>query len=71
MNIKDELLAIKNEFERERSEDVIHRTLEKLITIEKEAMYGSKTSGKATRIERVLRDEFFAYKEKINASEKN
>jgi len=71
MNYKEELLAIKEDIERERDDNVIHRTLEKLIKIEKEAMYGAKNSNKTARIEKVIADELPKYREKINASAKN
>lgn len=71
MNVLEELKMIAADIEKERESDIIQRTLAKLIKIEKEAMYGAKTSNKTSRIEKVLESEFSAYKEKVNASSEN
>lgn len=67
MSIQDELRVMQSELEKERENDVIQRTLAKLIKIEKEAMYGSKVSNKSSRIEKIIESEFPHYKEKVNA----
>lgn len=68
MNIRDNLIAIKEEMLQEQENDVIQRTLSKLIAIEKEAVYGARASNKNTRMEKVIETEFKAYKEKLDAS---
>ena len=71
MDIKQGLLAIKEELLQDQENDVIQRTLSKLIVIEKEAVYGAKSSNKNTRMEKIIEIEFKAYKEKIDATKKN
>lgn len=71
MSIEDELKEIKAELEKERDADVIQRTLSKLIAIEKEAIYGSRTMNRSARIEKLIHEEFVAYKEVKNANSKD
>ena len=70
-DIKDELISLKNEMLREQENDVVQRTLSKLIAIEKEAVYGAKISNKNSKIEKIIESEFNSYKERINAAKKD
>tara|TARA_R110002072_G_scaffold301164_3_gene480307 strand:+ start:91999 stop:92220 length:222 start_codon:yes stop_codon:yes gene_type:complete len=67
----EELKAIKEELIKDEQEDVIQRTLSKLIAIEKSAVYGGRVSNKAGKIESVIDSEFKVYKENSGASKKN
>lgn len=71
MDPREEMREILNEMKEAAERDVIRRTLSKLIRIEKEAMYGSKTSNKKNRIDLVINSEFSAYKESVDASSEN
>ena len=64
----EELRAIKDEIIKSEQDDVIQRTLSKLISIEKAAAYGAKGSSKGNRIENVIDSEFKIYKESKSAS---
>jgi len=68
MGVREEMQAILEEDRLNRHRNVISRTLSKLISIEKEAMYGAKTTNKRNRIEQLINAEFLAYKESINAA---
>lgn len=70
-DIENELIAIKNEMLREQENDVVQRTLSKLIAIEKEAVYGAKVSNKNSKIEKIIESEFNSYKERIDAAKKD
>ena len=63
MDIINVLEEIKKEEEIRRENSAIHRTLGELIKVEKEAIYGVKTSNKTSTIDRILERGFERYKE--------
>ena len=58
----DELRKIKEEEEKKNQTDIYLRTLQKLLTIEKESLYGKKTSGKNAKFDKVIDAEFKKYR---------
>ncbi|MGR8998240.1 MAG: hypothetical protein ACU88J_04235 [Gammaproteobacteria bacterium] len=60
ISIIEGLKKIKNEEELSRSNDVIQRTISSLISVEKQALYGS-LRGKQKKIEEIILNELKNY----------
>lgn len=69
-NIIEQLNELKEEDENEWQDDVIKRTISKLLSIEKKAMYGS-LRGKAKEMDKIILAEIKNIKENQGDTKKN
>jgi hypothetical protein len=72
MDILEELNRIRSEEIESNNNNIYVRALSKLLKIERESVYGKKSTGlRSQKIEKVILDELVHYKELCNAAKKN